>query len=393
MLALALEGGGAKGAFHMGAVKAFFEEGYEFDAIAGTSIGALNGAVIVQGDFELGYRWWQEMDTSLLFDIENTHIQKFFDRELDRETIRYLFKKARNIIENKGVDTRKIRETIGRVIDEDKLRKSSVDFGIVTVSAKNLKPLELFKEDIPEGQMLDYLMASANFPAFKIEPIGGNYYLDGGFYDNCPINLLGRKGYRKVIAIRTFGMGRIRPVEDKSIKVTYVFPSEDLGRPLDFSNARIKTKLKMGYCDAMRVIKNLKGEIYYIRPDIDEKAIVQALMSIPGETVFQLGAEIGLPYMPPRRLLFERIMPRLSRLLGLGADVAYRDIVIAVFEQMAQARGIDRYTVRGLKELLSQIKNTDVPPDSQLDANVGRLLGRSKKEIVAKAGEVFIKAF
>ena len=392
MLALALEGGGAKGAFHMGAMKAFFEEGYEFDAVAGTSIGALNGAVIAQGDFELGYRWWREMDTSLLFDIENAHIQKFFNRELDRETVRYLFKKARNIIENKGVDTRKIRETIGQVIDEDKLRKSPVDFGIVTVSAKNLKPLELFKEDIPEGMMLEYLMASANFPAFKIEPIGGNYYLDGGFYDNCPINMLGRKGYREVIAIRTFGIGRIRPVEDKTIKVTYVFPSEDLGRPLDFSNARIQTKLKMGYCDAMRVIKNLKGGTYYIQPDIGEEAIIEALLSIRDETVFALSAEVGLPHMPPKRLLFERILPRLSRMLGLGSEASYVDIVIAVMEQVAQAHGIDRYEVRSLTALLSQIKNTDLLQDNQRGVYTGRLLGRSKNEIITKAGEVFIKA-
>ena len=44
----ALEGGGARGAFHMGVVKAFLEEGYEIGGITGTSIGALNGA-IVQG--------------------------------------------------------------------------------------------------------------------------------------------------------------------------------------------------------------------------------------------------------------------------------------------------------------------------------------------------------
>ena len=51
MIGLALEGGGARGAFHMGVVKAFLEEGYEIGGITGTSIGALNGAIIVQGSF------------------------------------------------------------------------------------------------------------------------------------------------------------------------------------------------------------------------------------------------------------------------------------------------------------------------------------------------------
>ena len=39
MLGVALEGGGARGAFHVGAIKALLEEGYEIDGIVGTSIG------------------------------------------------------------------------------------------------------------------------------------------------------------------------------------------------------------------------------------------------------------------------------------------------------------------------------------------------------------------
>jgi len=216
MLGLALEGGGAKGAFHMGAVKAFLDEGYVFDGVAGTSIGALNGAIIAQGDFDLGYQWWEKMDTSLLFDIDQTHIQNFMNKKIDKEVLFYLSSKVKNIVENRGLDTKKIRETLKLIIDEEKLRQSHTDFGIVTVSMSDLKPLELYKEDIPYGKMIDYLMASANFPAFRIEPIEGKFYIDGGFYDNCPINLLSRKGYQEVITIRTMGIGRIRKIEDEN---------------------------------------------------------------------------------------------------------------------------------------------------------------------------------
>ena len=52
MLGVALEGGGARGAFHVGAIKALLEEGYEIDGVVGTSIGAFNAAMIAQGDFE-----------------------------------------------------------------------------------------------------------------------------------------------------------------------------------------------------------------------------------------------------------------------------------------------------------------------------------------------------
>ena len=52
MLGLVLEGGGAKGSYHAGAIKALHESGYSFDGVMGTSIGAINGAIVAQGDTE-----------------------------------------------------------------------------------------------------------------------------------------------------------------------------------------------------------------------------------------------------------------------------------------------------------------------------------------------------
>ena len=60
MRGLALEGGGAKGAFHVGALDAFFERGYRFDMIMGTSIGALNGAMVAEGEFDTLKRLWEQ---------------------------------------------------------------------------------------------------------------------------------------------------------------------------------------------------------------------------------------------------------------------------------------------------------------------------------------------
>lgn len=49
---LALEGGGAKGAYQIGAWKALREAGIRFSAVSGTSVGALNGAMIVMDDLQ-----------------------------------------------------------------------------------------------------------------------------------------------------------------------------------------------------------------------------------------------------------------------------------------------------------------------------------------------------
>lgn len=398
MLGLVLEGGGARGAFQMGAVKALFDEGYRFEGVAGTSIGALNGAIIAQGDFELGYEWWGRMETSLLFDIEQTQLQKLTNRKIDKEGLLYLSAKVKDIIENRGLDTRKIRATLESVINEEKLRESSLDFGIVTVSLSDLKPLELYKEDIPAGKMISYLMASANFPVFKIEPIEGKLYIDGGFYDNCPINLLTRKGYEEIIAIRTFGIGIVRKVEDPNVKITYIVPSGDLGGILNFDSDLIRTNLKMGYCDAMRMIKGLKGKKYYIEPVVDENLFYHSLLSVSEAAIYEVGKIMILPQMEPKRMLFEKILPGLAHMLGLPTTSTYQDIVIGVLEFMAEDRGMEKYTIRTLKGFIEEINNIDTNKKIIASSFISEIAGRTilssvfaKDLVLKKIGEEILK--
>jgi hypothetical protein len=74
-LALVLSGGGAKGAYEAGAMLALFDCGLtEFCAIAGTSVGALNGALFHQmartGDRDIPLRFWSNLtqDAIMRFD-------------------------------------------------------------------------------------------------------------------------------------------------------------------------------------------------------------------------------------------------------------------------------------------------------------------------------------
>ena len=365
MLGLTLEGGGAKGAFHLGAVKALTEEGYAFDGITGTSIGALNGALLAQGDFDKAYELWESMDNSLIFDIEDTYMQKFRDKKVDLQTLSYFSIKLKDILEQKGLDTSRIRELLKRVVDEEKLRSSPIDFGLVTVSISDLKPLELYKEDIPEGKMVDYLMASANFPAFKIEPLDGKYYVDGGFYDNCPVNLLIRKGYDKIFAIRTLGMGIKQKVENPDVDLVYIIPSEDLGAILNFDNQLIQANLKMGYYDTLRTLKGLWGKRYYITPGEDE-AVLAFLLSLPDEAIISLGHLLSVPAMEPKRMLFEKILPFLADLLRLPPTAGYGHILTGLLEILADEVGMERFRILTLgamlEELMGQMAEKQIPP-------------------------------
>ena len=60
------------------------------------------------------------------------------------------------------------------------MRQSETELYIVTYSLTDKKELELRARDLPEGQLADMLMASAYFPAFRSEKLGGKRYTDGG---------------------------------------------------------------------------------------------------------------------------------------------------------------------------------------------------------------------
>ena len=61
MFGLVLEGGGTKGAYHIGAYKALGELGLKINSIVGTSIGAVNGALFAQDDFLLAEQIWDNI--------------------------------------------------------------------------------------------------------------------------------------------------------------------------------------------------------------------------------------------------------------------------------------------------------------------------------------------
>ena len=70
--ALVLGGGGAKGSYQMGVWQAIRELGLKFDIIVGTSIGALNGAMMTQDDFETADQLWNTIEYEKIFGEQQT---------------------------------------------------------------------------------------------------------------------------------------------------------------------------------------------------------------------------------------------------------------------------------------------------------------------------------
>ncbi|HNR65763.1 MAG TPA: patatin-like phospholipase family protein, partial [Atribacterota bacterium] len=229
---LVLEGGGAKGAYEIGACKALEEMGMNITAVTGTSVGALNGAMVAQHEIEKAYQLWYNIHPSQVMNIEAEVLDKLARLEIRPSDIRYYLKILGEIITEGGIDVSPLQKLIKKYVNEEKLRNSDIIFGMVTVSFTDRKALELFIEDIPDGQIADYLFASANFPLFRSAKIGDKVYLDGGIYDNLPIRMLINRGYTSLIIVQVGGLGRKRKVNLNHLNVINIETKEYLGGPL-----------------------------------------------------------------------------------------------------------------------------------------------------------------
>ena len=249
--ALVLSGGGAKGSYQVGVYKALRKLRIKIDIITGTSIGSINGALFTAGDYLKAKRLWLTISTNNLFD------QKF-------DSVKDLQGVASEILKNKGLKFDKAEEFLNKIISESKIRKSRIDYGLVTVNLKTMVPKMLTKNMIPKGKLVSYIIASSTcFPAVEMKEIDGNYYIDGGYYDNLPINLAVSMGADEVIAVDLSAVGIKQKVKDKTVKIDYIKNRCKNKFTLDFDPETARRNIRLGYNDTMKYYNKISD--YYIK--------------------------------------------------------------------------------------------------------------------------------
>ena len=248
--ALVLGGGGARGAYEIGVWQALRELEIPINVVTGSSVGALNGCLIAQDRYDDAIKIWEEMETHMVFDVgENERLRRL----------------------NTG--TTGLGEVIRTYADEKSIRRSGIDFGLVTVELPDMKPHELFVEDIPEGKLHDLIRASASFfPALSTTEIDGTKFVDGGYHDVMPINLAMQKKPDHIIAVYLDGAGILRKKDiDKAksqLKSFRLIQCEwNLGKVLNFDTGNSKHIMRLGYLDAMKSFGKYDGSKYTFEKD------------------------------------------------------------------------------------------------------------------------------
>ena len=257
---LVLAGGGTKGAYQVGVYKALKGMKINVKAVVGTSIGALNGALVLQDDLEKMLDLYGSIKLNDILSIDSK-----IDETKDIFSLKNIAKITKEYIEKRGISNDALRKTIEKYIDVDKIYNSDVDFGMITFSTKN-KGVELFKKDIPKEKMVDFLLASSCFPIFKSQNIDGEHFFDGGLYDNMPINMLIKKGYKNIIVVDVTGMGLKRKNASKNVYIKMIKPNEKVGGTFDFNKQQMKKNIELGYLDTLKSFNKVQGFNFYFKP-------------------------------------------------------------------------------------------------------------------------------
>lgn len=255
--ALVLGGGGTKGSYQIGVLRALRQLDIKFDIITGTSIGSINGAIYCQSEFDDIEQIWSNISKKSIF--------KGFD-QINLEELNLnptnLIANVKSQVGKPALDITPFKELIATTLDEDKLRNSKIDYGLVCVSFPSMKPIEIALKDIPYGKVNEYILASCSlFPAFPLCKIEDKMHVDGGYYDNVPINLAINMGATDIIAVDLF-FRPYHPHYQYSPYVKYIKTSWPLNAMLSFDKKAISRNINLGYNDTLKAYGKILGFRY-----------------------------------------------------------------------------------------------------------------------------------
>jgi len=355
---IVLEGGGAKGAYQVGAWQALKEAGIKIKGIAGTSVGALNGAMMCMDDLERAERVWSHLTYSQVMDVEDQKMERLL--EGDTPFWEALSDVAKKMGEG-GLDITPLKNLILEVVDEEKIRNSPVELYIKTFSVDELKELDIDLKRVEPGYMKDLLLASAYiYPLFKNEKLHGRKYIDGGAINNVPLDSLVDRGYQDIIMIRIFGIGREKRVKiPEGTQIFTIEPRVNLGNIIDFNPEKSRRNMKIGYYDAQRMIYGLKGKIYYIEENEEECYYLRKLLQIPEEARDRLLEWYHTWEKEEGRIraFVEKVLPGVAMELKLSREWTYKELYLAILEATAKICRVPKYRVYTVEELREEVKN------------------------------------
>lgn len=247
---LILTGGGTRGIYQIGALKALEEAGIMDNvvSVSSCSIGAINSAFMHQYGIDECYHLWKEFTQCELF------------TGVDHMAPDYYMQVARQTVLNNGLDIRPFKRLLDQYIDESILRSTAREICWTSYN-QTKRQLEYHSlSNIEKGTFTQHLLASSRLPVFQPVYINGDKYIDGGIGDNQPYYCnLDNRNFDMIIKVRIMyipwyipGIAKRNIFGKREIEIS---PSKWIGPAVGFRYPDFDSKYHLGYRDTVKVLE------------------------------------------------------------------------------------------------------------------------------------------
>ena len=343
-IVLVLQGGGALGAYQMGVYQAFHESRLEPDWIIGTSIGAINGAIIAGNPFELRWsnlcRFWDRMAIAGARDIGPA--ARLWEGLTNLRTLTFgipgFFEPNPSAgwgpMADVGIErasyylTHGLRETLDRLVDFDQLAHGRTRLTVGAVSAHS-GAMRYF-DSRAERLGPDQVMASGALPpAFPAVRIDGEPYWDGGVFSNTPIEAVLDDHPRRDSVIFSVNLWNPSGPEPKSL-----WDVQSRQKEIQYASRFDSHLMRQGQIHRLRhVVRELER---LLPPTVRDSEAGRALAAWGCSTVMHV-VRLTAPRLPNDDITSDIDFTREG--IELRRDAGYRDGMRALRQQPWKQRG------------------------------------------------------
>lgn len=287
-IGLVLAGGGGRGAYHIGVWKALRETGLDryVSAISGTSVGGLNAALFLQGDYEKAVHIWENISAEKILTPKHGSGQdmyRFPDHDMKKYHGIYLYIRSglTGIIRNNldmGVFDHNVkncyltcRKTTSEKDMDSYMEMSAQPDGTKTYRKYvNGKSTYFNMRSFSPHERENILLATSAMPfIFPKEKIDGYYYMDGGSADNLPVEPLYRLEKCEIIVVVHLATNerllKIRKEDFMDATILEIRPKHEQGGlfagVLDFDAESARCRIQQGYDDNIAMFRNIQETV------------------------------------------------------------------------------------------------------------------------------------
>lgn len=260
-LGIVLSGGGGKGAYQIGVLKALKENNIVFNFISGVSIGSLNGIILAQNDLDEAESLWVNLENEHVF--ENT-MKDILDKMPDYFKERYPEIKTLTQAElaKPALDENLLLKVLDSEFNYEKFKAFDGGFYACVRNCSDNITEYIDLKKMKDFEIIQFLCASCAFPGLsdgiRIDDVD---YIDGGVFDNVPVKPLLDEELDLILIVHLRTKDNTKGEKYSGENIINLYPSKTLGNlitgTLDTSSVNMRERLKLGYSDGLNIIKEI----------------------------------------------------------------------------------------------------------------------------------------